>query len=181
MRIFSSVFRRRLKAGALAAGTLWVVSVTAGSETARSAANALWEAVPLELLKWELGDIWTEDDLSLPTVLAIRASPVLLSARPAVAAAWQEADLPEENAESEEEVIGAPVEETPLDVELSADNGVTAKTLVPTDAGGYTVCGRAYISNATDYSLTLQDLQREFSAELTAEEPQILILHTHGS
>jgi stage II sporulation protein P len=58
---------------------------------------------------------------------------------------------------------------------------VTAKTLVPTDPGGYTVCGRAYISNATDYSLTLQDLQTEFSAELTAEEPQILILHTHGS
>ena len=181
MRFFSSVFRRRLKAGALAAGTLWVVSVTAGSETARSAANALWESVPLELLKWDLGDVWTEDNLSLATALAIRSSPALLSARPAIAAAWQEAGLPEEETESETEVIEVPVEETPLDVELSADNGVTAKTLVPTDSGGYTVCGRAYISNATDYSLTIQDLQTEFSAELTAEEPQILILHTHGS
>ena len=181
MRFFSSVFRRRLKAGALAAGTLWVVSVTAGSETARSAANALWESVPLELLKWDLGDVWAEDNLSLATALAIRSSPALLSARPAIAAAWQEAGLPEEETESETEVIEVPVEETPLDVELSADNGVTAKTLVPTDASGYTVCGRAYISNATDYSLTLQDLQTEFSAELTAEEPQILILHTHGS
>ena len=180
MRFFSSGFRRRLKAGVLAAGTLWVVSVTAGSETARSAASALWEAVPLELLKWDLGDVWEEDDLSLPTVLVIRASPVLLSARPAIAAVWQETDIPEE-AESEEETVDVPVEETPLDVELPADNGVTAKTLVPTDPSGYTVCGRAYISNATDYSLTLQDLQTEFSAELTAEEPQILILHTHGS
>ena len=180
MRFFSSGFCRSLKAGALAAGTLWVVSVTAGSETARVAAASLWEAVPLELLKWDLGDVWAEDDLSLATVLALRASPVLLSARPAVAAVWQETGIPEEETENEE-TVGVPVEETPLDVEVPADNGVTAKTLVPTDSSGYTVCGRAYISNSTDYSLSLQDLQTEFSAELTAEEPQILILHTHGS
>ena len=181
MRCFSSAFRRRVKAGVLAAGTLWTVFVTAGSETAQSAASALWEAVPLELLKWDLGDLWPEDDLSPAAALALRASPVLRSARPVAATVLQETGGPEGGAESEEEPIGVPVEETPLDVETPTDNGVAAKTLVPTDPNGYTVCGRAYISNSTDRSLTVQDLQAAFSAELTAEEPQILILHTHGS
>ena len=40
MRINFASLRRRLEAGALAAGTLWVVAVTAGSDTAASAASA---------------------------------------------------------------------------------------------------------------------------------------------
>ena len=74
-----------------------------------------------------------------------------------------------------------PVEEAPPETPTATDNGVPARTLVPTDPSGYTVCGRTYISNSTDYTLSIQDLLQPFSAELTPEEPQILILHTHGS
>ena len=180
MRNFSSALRR-LKAAVLAAGTLWVVCVTAGSETVSSAASALWEAAPVELLKWELGDWGTEDELSPAVVLALSESPQLMAARPAVAELRRQEEPPAESPEAEEEVGTVPLAETPLDAESPTDNGVPAKTLIPTDPGGYTVCGRTYISNATDYELAVQDLQAEFAAELTAEEPQILILHTHGS
>lgn len=179
MRVFSSAVRR-LKAGALAAGTLWVVCVTAGSESVSSAASALWEAIPMELLKWELGDWGVEDELSPAVVLALSESPQLMAARPVVAE-LQRQEAPAKLPEAEEEVVTVPLEEAPLDAELLTDNGVAAKTLVPVDPGGYTVCGRTYISNSTEYELTAQDLQAEFAAELTAEEPQILILHTHGS
>ena len=73
------------------------------------------------------------------------------------------------------------MEETPLEAPEAPDNGVPARTLVPTGTAGYTVCGRTYISNSTDYTLAVQDLQQPFSAVLTGEGPQVLILHTHGS
>ena len=71
MRINFASLRRRLEAGALAAGTLWVVAVTAGSDTAASAASALKEALPMGILRWELGDLWTEDQLSPATVMTL--------------------------------------------------------------------------------------------------------------
>ena len=175
-------FLRRLEALALAAGTLWVVAVTAGSDTAASAARSLWESLPLSALRWELGDLWPRDGLSAAAVLTIGESPLLLAARPAVAElnARQE-QAPAEEAGDEEEFVTVPVEETPLDASSAVDNGVASKTLIPTDPSGYTVCGRTYISNSTDYPLSISDLQQPFSAHLTEGGPQILILHTHGS
>ena len=63
----------------------------------------------------------------------------------------------------------------------AADNGVPAKTLIPTDPSGYTVCGLVYISNSTSHALSAPELQRPFAAALGEEGPQLLILHTHGS
>ena len=172
---------RRLTAGVLAAGVLWAVAVTAGSVTVSDAAAALWEAVPLGALRWELGDLWTRDGLSAATVLAIGESPLLLSARPAVAELWS-ADREETATEQPgEDVVTEPVEETPLQAESHTDNGVPARTLVPTDPSGYTVCGRVYISNSTDYTLSPQELTETFDAEMSGDGPQILILHSHGS
>lgn len=181
MRFSSAAFRRRVEAGIIAVGTLWVVSVTAGSETAAAAATALKDSVPLYALKWELGDFWVEDELSPAAVMALGESPLLLSARSAVAEIRMETEESEPPPEAEEEVVTVPLEETPLDAPAAEENGVEAKTLIPTDPSGYMVCGRTYISNSTDHELSIQDLQTEFSAELTNEEPQILILHTHGS
>ena len=73
------------------------------------------------------------------------------------------------------------MEETPLETTEETDNGVPARTLVPTDPSGYTVCGRVYISNSTDHALSVSDLTASFDARLADGEPQILILHTHGS
>ena len=175
-------FFRRLGAGCLALGTLWAVAVTAGSDTAAAAAAALRTSSPLSVLRWELGDLWFRDTLSPAAVLTIGESPLLLSARPAVAELWssERAEAPPAGGE-EEEVVTVPLEETPLDTTPAADNGVAARTLVPTDPSGYTVVGRAYISNSTEYTLSVSELQELFDAELTAAEPQILILHTHGS
>ena len=170
---------QRLEAAALAAGTLWLVCVTAGSDTAAEAADALISSAPLRALRWELGDLWTRDTLSAAAALTIGEAPLLLAARPAVAELWSR----EEEAPPADETgdIVEPVEETPLDAPEAPDNGVPARTLVPTGTAGYTVCGRTYISNSTDYSLEVQDLQQPFSAVLTGEGPQVLILHTHGS
>ena len=172
---------RRLEALALAAGTLWAVTVTAGSDTAASALRALWESLPISALRWELGDLWPRDGLSPAAVLTIGESPLLLAARPAVAELWTQTE-PEAPVEQEdEEFVTVPVEETPLDAADSVDNGVAAKTLIPTDPSVYTVCGRTYISNSTDYPLSVSDLQQPFAAHLSEDGPQILILHTHGS
>lgn len=172
---------RRLEAGVLAAGTLWVVCVTAGSDTAASAARALWTSLPLTALRWELGDLWQRDQLSAAAAMAIGESPLLLAARPAVAE-LQSRQEPDFSQEAEEEVVTVPVEETPLDtVSTAQDNGVPAKTLVPTDPSGYTVCGRTYISTTTNYTLSPAEIQQPFAAKLGEEGPQLLILHTHGS
>lgn len=176
---------RRLEAALLAAGTLWMAAVTAGSDTASAAFGALREALPLQALRWELGDLWREDGLSPAAALAIGESPLLLAARPAVAERWalERQETPEEDGETDTPMV-LPVEETPLEPETpdsAADNGVPAKTLVPTDPSGYTVCGRVYISNSTSHALTVPELQKPFAAELSEASPQILILHTHGS
>ncbi len=168
---------RRLRAAALAAATLWAASVTAGSDTAASAARALCQALPLRALRWELGDLGRGDRLSPAAAMTLGESPLLLAARPAVAELRrQEESAPE--SPREEGVTTVPVEETPLEAPQAADNGVPARTLVPTDPSGYTVAGRAYITNSTDYSLAPPDLLEPFAAQLTPEEPQVLILHT---
>lgn len=179
--VFSGVLRRG-GAVCLAAGTLWAAVVTAGSDTFSDAWTALREAAPQGILHWELGDLWQGDDLSAAAALAIGESPLLLSARPAVAELWSSdrEERPEQEGE-EEEIVTEPVEETPLEAPEAADNGVAARTLVPTDPSGYTVCGSVYISNGTDHTLTVTELTEPFAAHLTDGAPQILILHSHGS
>lgn len=179
MRRFPTLWRR-LQAAALAAGTLWAVCVTAGSDTAASAARALREALPLQALRWELGDLRSGDQLSPAAAMALGESPLLLAARPAVAELRRQEEAAPGDIQ-EEEVTTVPVEETPLEVPQAADNGVPARTLVPTGPSGYTVAGRAYITNSTDYPLSPPELLEPFAAQLTPEEPQVLILHTHGS
>ncbi len=175
---------RRLEAVLLAAGTLWAASVTAGSDTAAAAFSALAEALPQGALRWELGDLGPGDGLSPAAALTIGESPLLLAARKDVAAlqSLERQESPEEDGETRGPTA-APVEETPVEPSAPAgeDNGVPAKTLIPTDPSGYTVCGRVYISNSTDHELSVPELKKPFAAALGEGEPQVLILHTHGS
>ena len=127
------------------------------------------------------GDLWADDDLSPAAVMTLGESPLLLSARAAVAELWSTERTEESGADGREETVTEPVEETPLETTGETDNGVPARTLVPTDPSGYTVCGRSYISNSTDHALTVTELSEPFDARLADGEPQILILHTHGS
>lgn len=172
---------RQLQALLLAGATLWAVSVTAGSTTAADAWHALKEEMPLALLRWQLGSPGIRDGLSDAAVLTLSQVPLLLSARQEIAdLRQQEAEEPDTSAPAP---VTQPVQEEPQPVQLpsAADNGVAAKTLVPTDPSGYTVFGKVYISNSTKYTLSNEALQQPFDAELTGDAPQILILHSHGS
>ena len=172
---------RRLGAALLAGVTLWTVSVTAGSTDAAGAWQALKREIPVALLRWQLGDPGQSDGLSAAAVLTLSQSPLLFSARQEIAGLRQQTE------ETPEETVPAPVtqpvqeEPQPAPVPAGTDNGVPAKTLVPTDPSGYTVCGKVYISNSTKYTLSNEELLKPFGAELTGEAPQILILHSHGS
>lgn len=178
---------RRLEAGILGLAVLWAAAVTAGSDTAAAALSALRASLPLRALRWEMGDLWDRDQLSPAAVLAISQAPLLLSARAEVTELWRGTEEAPSAAAAEEEAEErrpVPVEETPLDVPApaeTADNGVPARTLVPNDPSGYTVFGRCYISTSREEPLPLTALGEPFAAALTEEEPQILILHTHGS
>ena len=177
----SARISRRLGAGLLAAATLWTVSVTAGSTDAAGAWQSLKREVPLALLRWQLGDPGQPDGLSAAAVLTLSQAPLLLSARQEISDLRQQAE--EEPETPAPAPVTEPVQEEPQETPAPAgtDNGVPAKTLVPTDPSGYTVCGKVYISNSTKYTLSNEELLKPFGAELTGEAPQILILHSHGS
>ena len=62
------------------------------------------------------------------------------------------------------------------------DNGITPRTVHPTNPAGYLVWNDVYISNSTKYAVDLNALMKEKpAAVLTDELPQVLILHTHGT
>jgi len=155
--------------------------VTAGSTDAAGAWQSLKREVPLALLRWQLGDPGQPDGLSAAAVLTLSQAPLLLSARQEISDLRQQAE--EEPETPAPAPVTEPVQEEPQETPAPAgtDNGVPAKTLVPTDPSGYTVCGKVYISNSTKYTLSNEELLKPFGAELTGEAPQILILHSHGS
>lgn len=102
---------------------------------------ALRQEMPLTLLRWQLGDPGLPDGLSPAAVLTLSQSPLLLSARRDI---YELRRQSEETPEAEAPApVTQPIEETPQtpEAETSAgtDNGVAAKTLIPTDPSGYTV------------------------------------------
>ena len=181
---------QRLLALSAAAITLWGAGVTAGSETFSAAAEAVSQRLhsPVALVRWELGDLQPRDGLSAAMATVLRESPLLLAARPAVAAlrSRETGDIPEAPQEPEiilpETPVIPPADDTaPESGEPFPDNGVPARTLAPTDPAGYTVCGRVYISNSSKYTVDPAALTKPFAAALGEDGPQILIVHTHGS
>ncbi|MGM9661754.1 MAG: stage II sporulation protein P [Oscillospiraceae bacterium] len=173
---------RRLSALALSCLVLYGVAVTAGSGSPGQALRALGEdEMVLALLRWELGDLGGEDELSFSTAMALSGMPALLSARDEVLELWSRGAETESEGEEEDRegaLLPEQTERQPLEL---ADNGVPARTLVPSSEKGYTVIGSAYISNTTDYTLSPELFDGSFAAALTEEAPQVLIMHTHGS
>ena len=187
---------RRLRRGAAALVVsgivLWLVAVTAASPTAREAMTALGRegGLALALLESQLGR-W-EDPLPAQAALAIAQSPLLLSGREQVLALRREAETDDGPARPEP----LPEPEAPEDPALPeepqapaadpsapfADNGVPARTLVPSSEAGYTVAGNVYINNRSDRTFGAEIFDGSFAAALGKDEgPQVLILHTHGS
>ena len=187
---------RKLQRGAAAlvvsGVVLWLVAVTASIPTAREAMTALGRegGFALALLESQLGR-W-EDPLPAQTALAISQSPLLLAGREQVLALRRQA----ETDDGPDQTEPLPEPETPEDPALPeeppappadptvlfADNGVPARTLVPSSEAGYTVAGNVYINNRSDRTFGADIFDGTFSAALSKDEgPQVLILHTHGS
>lgn len=181
--------RRRLKrasAAAAAAMVLHVTAVTAGSGSAGESLRALaQDELVLRLLRWELGDWRETEGLSFAAAMALSGAPALLDAKDEVLELWSKGA--ETETEMTEGAESAPpgeklTEETEEpQAQRFADNGVPARTLTPAAPAGYTVAGRVYITNATDHALDPAALDGSFAAALGAGEPQVLIMHTHGS
>ena len=178
--------RRKITALILAAAIPWLAAVTAASDTGQAAIKAIGQqgSLALGIFRSQLGD--TRDAQALPAAvsLAIGQSPVLLSGRTEILdlRRSQEDDSPDSQPSQEEQV---PITETPEEPGtplVFADNGVTARTLVPTSTDGYIVSGDVYITNTSDNTFDASLFDGTFAARLPEEEgPQILIVHTHGS
>lgn len=177
---------RQVGLAILAVAVLWVVAVTAASPSARSAARAIGEesGLALELLRSQLGDV--EEELPPAVMLAIAQSPLLLSNRQEVLQLRrsQETDDPSPAPDRQPgETVPIPEEPTEPAVPLVfAENGVPARTLVPTSAEGYVVWRDVYITNTSDRGFDASLFDGSFAAALPEEPgPQVLIVHTHGS
>ena len=180
---------RMLCSLSLAAATLWGVSVTAPAQAARSALIALRRGGELGvlLLKWERGGAET-DAFSVPVSLALRMTPLLREGEDEIAQAWSaeleqppadsgdDADAAQDNEENT--VLSQPVTTGELKV---TENGVTARTLKPSDPSGYTVLGNVYINNGSDAALDASMLAGPYAAALGETGPQVLIIHTHAT
>ena len=187
--------RRQLTALVLAGAVLYLVATTAASPTAHSALETLGRQgdLALGLLRSQLADPRQEEVLPASVSLAIGQSPLLLSSQEAVLRLRRteepdDSDITEAPAAPggiQQPEQTAPIPEQPTEPEtplVFADNGVAAKTLIPSSPDGYLVAGSVYISNRTDYALDASLFDGSFAAALPAEEgPQILIVHTHGS
>ena len=172
----------------LAAATLWGVSVTAPAGDARSALEALRSrgGLSLALVRMERGGEEL-DMLSVPSSLALRMTPLLRSGGTEVAQAWSsELEQPPDDGTGETEdaqdhegtVLSPPREAEEVTV---TENGVSARTLSPSDPSGYTVFGNVYINNGSDAALDVSMLSADYAAKLGTEGPQVLIIHTHGT
>ena len=186
--------RRQLAALAAVGGVLYLVAATAASPSARSTLDEVGRQgeLALGLLRAQLGDPDREEILPAAVSLAIGQSPVLVSGQEAVLRlrGTEEPDdsrdgdtpQPPSDVPSQPE---APLPEEPAQPDpplVFADNGVEARTLVPSSPEGYIVSGGVYINNRTEYPLDASLLDGTFAAALPEEEgPQILIVHTHGS
>ena len=73
---------RRAAALLLALLTLWAVAATVGSQSLPEALQAIrQDSLPRQVLRWQLGDVFSPRSLSLTTLAALYESPLLLSAR----------------------------------------------------------------------------------------------------
>lgn len=188
---------RRTAALLLALLTLWAVAATVGSQSLPEALQAIREeSLPRQVLRWQLGDLFSPRSLSLTTLAALYESPLLLSVREVQEAPTQP-EKPEPQAPAVPTPPVQPPEQSPepsaipqpvitADTDPTAgllfeENGVRAETVKPTNSN-YTAAGGVTIRNRSSEGLDGVDLDSgAFAATFPAEGPQVLIVHTHAS
>ena len=172
---------KRAWAGVLAAATLWLASVCAGSDDLTAAVNAVRQSgLVRRLVQWELGSLFRPTDtMGLPALLALEQSPQLARARYDVEAARREE--PEETPEvldTEDAPSPAPAA---TEENGTAPNSDMARTVAVTTEDGYIRVGDVFIKNTSRQTVEDIVFDGTFAAKLGEDAPQVLILHTHGS
>ena len=165
---------RRLAAMMLAAATLWVTAAAMGSDSLRDAAAAVRDSVrlPETLLRWELGDMAAADTLALPALLALRESPLLLSAWADVAALPQTETAPEKTPAAPVPVTPAPQPEA--EPSGHEDNGAASQTIAPASPSGFVQVGDVFIKNNSTKALEPGWFDGTFAAKLSEDAPQFV-------
>ena len=170
---------------------LYLVTVTAAAPSAAAALQELDRQgdLALALLRSQLMDTRQYEALPASIHLVIGQSPLLAAERDDVLRLrrQQESDTDEPDTPDAVPPIQdtVPLPETPADPVtplIFADNGVPARTLIPTSAEGYVVTGEVFITNTSENTFDSALFDGSFAAALSPEEgPQVLIVHTHGS
>lgn len=192
-----SIFKR-ITACIVCAATMWMVVCSADASSLTETVQAMTRQInlPKSLLQWELSNLGGTDSLPLSTLLTIRQSPTLLSARTTISqqttAQEKEAtrSVQEDTGKNKDEESHHASAETPKsDVSPSApkttltfkDNGMPCETVIPKTAKGYTTVNGVLIKNASTRSISKDQLLKKSIPKLSDEGPQVLIIHTHGS
>ena len=172
--------RRLLALLCLGLPAVWLVRLSLFNDDFRTVFSPRPGTAAQKLVQWELCDLWGTDGLAVSAVLALRQAPQLMALRQEI--------VPQMHTETDfgkDAVPFTPTARAPAYQRVTPsyeDNGVPAQTVKPTAAGGYTVIDGVYIKNASKQTLDEDALsQGHFAAELTADVPQVLIIHTHGS
>lgn len=164
-----------------------LVYVMAASVSVEDAGNVLAERadVALMLLRTQLGGLW-EGDEEFPRAAALvfSQSPLLAAMKKTPLHRTEELDEPPSQQEEPVE-MDTPVAELPEESEqplVILDNGVSARTLVPSSGYGYVVTGDVYVDNRSDKQIDSSMFNTPHGISfLNTDEPQVLIVHTHGS
>lgn len=184
------IFRQgtALLMASLAAGALLISS---GAGAAEEAMQHLGENPRFisAALRAELGDAVGQQDGPLASLsgwarLIINQSPYLRSREVAAAdqpsgqdvAPTPEVELPAgQPAQDQDDIVEAPAV-------TAAPEDIIERTLIPTSPEGYLVAGGVYLYNRTKLDVDLAALA-DAPVEITLpdQEPQILIMHTHGT
>ncbi|SMC55841.1 stage II sporulation protein P [Papillibacter cinnamivorans] len=181
---------RRVLSLIAAAATLLVFYALSGTP----AAETVWKAAAgSELLidtvlgaelgkPGDRGDLW--ESLGFLRALAVSESAVFLDGRKAVAAYWetelaQNTNPPESEGEENDKdplITDSPVAETP------APGTIVERTLIPVSGEGYEVADGIYVNNQTSQSIDIAALLKAGPGIVFGKtEPQVLVIHTHGS
>lgn len=134
-------------------------------------AERAWPSLSGALLRRTVQQLWG-DGMPLRVSMALRTAPVLYYAA---------------ESDGDEELVLTPnapytiPEAQQGDPITYPENGVPAQTVQVLNPAGFTPYGHVYIKNSSGKELTEAMLTGGFAAQWTADSPQVLILHTHGS
>lgn len=160
---------RRVMAVVGACLTLWTVTAVSGAEI--GSAEAM-RGIVLRQLSTQLSP-----PLSPAVMFTLSQSPYLAAAATISSAEDNEGGSMLNDAAPSL----SPAPQVQLEALQFRDNGVPSQTVKITNPKGYTAVGNVYIKNSSSKTLDAAQLENCTLPSANTSEPQVLIIHTHGS